>query len=369
MSELNISLKSSIVTGRGRIDRIPGYLGSLCKRVLILKDPAVPQETAQNLSDILSKKGYECVIYSNVSKRGTTRDIDPLVRFMNKSFTQALIAIGGFKTLNIGRFAAAAADSGINSDDILDSSRTYLPPGSLVYIEIPSSVRFPYMFTSLGIITDGRNRSVKIKDLKINPGLIVKDPEVFESLPQKNLDALYFDIVLYSLEALSFRNNNLFTNSLLESALVQLFSPENEFTADDLSEISLSADFVYSLNGPGTVFFLCTVISAVSSIPKSFIAAVLAPHFFEFLMEKTAGFKDTVLSRICPACGAEADDLVMMLRKKIKLKNLPIRLSELGVKKEMIPLIAGIYSEYNLPDGRIQILSEKDLLEILRKAF
>jgi alcohol dehydrogenase class IV len=366
MQELKIDIKSRILCGRGKIDRLPAYIKQGCRRAVLVRDPYIPDSAASGISAMLNKKGIDCVLYTDINKRAASRDAEILSDFIRKGYIQCVIGLGGQRTLNIARLAAASADSGFECDDILDNLKK---PGnriSLDYIEIPSSIRNPIMFTQLSAVSDSRNRGIKIVDTGSFPSLIIKDALIYDSIPESSLSSLLFELIFTAAEALCFRERHLFTDSLLLSSLKKLLSGK-EFSVDELSDIALCIDYAYSLTGPGSGYYLVRVLNSLTGVPASFLSTILLPHFFEYYFSESEDIAKTVLGCCADSAGdgnegdTDGEYFVNDIRKMIKKKNLPIRLTETGIRKEALnsaAVLSGAYPEFvktalNITDEKI----------------
>ncbi|MDX9800666.1 MAG: iron-containing alcohol dehydrogenase [Spirochaetia bacterium] len=349
MQELKIDIKGTILSGRGKIDRLSALMKPGCKRALLVRDPSTPEGIAAGIAVMLNKKGIDCVFYTDIKKRAVSSDAEILSDFIKKGYIQSVIALGGQITLNIARLAVASAESGFECDDILDGLKK---PGNqtlIDYIEIPSSIRNPIMFTQLSAVADSRNRGIKIVDTGRFPSLIIKDASVFDSIPESSLSSIRFDLIFTAAEAICLRTRHFFTDTLLFSSLRKLLS-EKDFSVDELSDIALCSDYAYSLHGPGSGYYLYRVLNSLSGVPSSYLTAILLPHFFEYYFSESPDIASAVVS-CCSGSGnkengenEESESFVNNIRKMIKKKNLPIRLSETGIRKEGINAAASLFA-------------------------
>ena len=290
MAELKINIKSDFLSGKGKIEKFPGFLKKDCRRAVVVRDPNTPDDITSDISTILLKKGIDCVFYNSISSKSTSRDAETLVNFIKKGFVQCVIGFGGTKVVNTARVSAFAAENDLEIDDILDgtaniSGSDLKNKKSIDYVEIPSSIRNPLMFTPFIAITDSRNKGVKIIDIKKQPDVIIKDSSIFDRLSKISIDSINFELFSIMLEVMVSRERHYFLNTLVTAPFVKFFHAldKDELLAmDDYSDIALCSDYAYSIHGPGIIYYIALVLNSMSGVPVSIISTILLPHIIEY---------------------------------------------------------------------------------------
>ena len=341
MAELNINIKNSFLSGWGKIEKFPGFLKKDCRRVVVIRDPNTPDDIASDISSILLKRGVDCVFYNEISSKSGSRDAETLAAFIKKGFVQCVVGFGGQKVVNLARIGAFAAGNGLEIDDILDEtvdiSGIKNNKESIDYLEIPTSIRNPLMFTSLIFVTDSRSRTVKITDIKYQPAFIIKDSSIFEKLAKVSIDSISFELLSTMLEVLVSKDRHYFTNTLVMPPFVKLYNAlDNDETlpVDDYSDIALCSDYAYSIHGPSITYYIALALNSKLGIPVSVISTILLPHIIEYYSEFSPETIKAVINKIYSGQSIDGEDLATIVRKMIKKKNLPIRFSEAGIKKD-----------------------------------
>ena len=374
MAELNINIKSDFLSGRGKIEKLPSFLRKDCRRVVVVRDPNTPEDITSDISSLLLKRGVDCVFYNDISTKSTSKDAETLVEFIKKGFVQCVIGYGGQKVANIARISTFAAENGLNIDDILDETANISAldiKSRINYIEIPSSIRNPLMFTSLIFITDSRSRFVKIIDIKKQPDLIIKDSSIFEKLIKVSVDSISFELLSIMFEVMVSKEKHFFTNTLVTVPFTKLYNAllkEEYLLMDDYSDISLCSDYAYSIHGPGIIYYIALVLNSVFSVPVSNISAILLPHIIEYYSEFSPETVKSVIAKVSNDQN-DVEEFVATIRKMIKKRNLPIRLSETGIKKDKLNNIISLITQYpyiiknncNLEEGKIAYILQNAL--------
>ena len=373
MSEITINNKSRIISGRCKIDKLAGLIRPGCKRAVVVKDPLIPESAASGIASMLLKKGIDCVFYTDIKGRISSKDAEALSDFIKKGFIQCVIGFGGCKIINTARLAVSSAESGRGIDDILDSGYVQINDKTRIeYLEIPSSIRNPLMFTSLAASADSRSREVKIIDTGMAPSVIIRDPSLYESLPRSRKDSIYFELLLNAAEQLLLRERHFFTDSLLSAVFAKLFKSRGELSIDELSDAALCCDYASSISGPGIGYYISLVLNNLTGVPGSFLSAILLPHLLDNYFSSLPDSADEII-RYAGMENSAADfgseDFTAEIRKLIKIKNLPIRLSETGIRKEILQpasLLSSEYPDYVKPG--ISMTAEK-ISALLKSAF
>ena len=377
MAELNIDIKSDFLSGRGKIEKIPAFLKKECRRVVVVRDPNTPDDIASDISSILFRKGVDCVFYNDISSKSASRDAETLVDFIKKGFVQCVIGFGGQTVVNIARVATIAAGNDLNIDDILDETADI--SGSKIrnskkidYIEIPTSIRNPFMFTPFIHVTDSRNRTVKITDIKEQPSLIIKDSSIFDKLAKVSVDSISFELLSLMFELMVSKEKHYFTTTLVTAPFAKLFTTiekDEWLSMDDYSDISLCSDYAYSIHGPGISYYLSLVLNSMFGVPVSVITTILFPHLVEYYSEFSSGPVKSIINRIYNDQSVDTEDFVATIRKMIKKKNLPIRLSETGIKKDKLENIISSINKYPAIVKNSCNLDESKIASILHNAL
>ena len=376
MAELNINIKNSFLSGRGKIEKFPGFLKKDCRRVVVVRDPNTPDDIASDISSILLKRGVDCVFYNDISSKSTSRDAEILVTFIKKGFVQCVVGFGGQKVVNLARIAAFAAGNGLEIDDILDETIDFSgiknSKETIDYMEIPSSIRNPLIFTPFIFVTDSRSRSVKIIDIKYQPSYIIKDSSIFEKLSKISVDSISFELLSTMIEVLISKERHYFTNTLVTPPFVKLYNALNNdetLAMDDYSDIALCSDYAYSIQGPGISYYIALALNSMLGVPVSIISTILLPHFIEHYSEFSPETIKSVIRKIYSDQAIDCEDFAAIVRKMIKKRNLPIRFSETDIKKEKFNNIISSVSQHPVVVKNHCNLEESIISSILHNAL
>ena len=365
-----LDINTKIISGRTKKEAVSSNMRKKSRRILIVADPSADQKLVETISDDLARSGADCVLFNEIPAKPTSRVVENLVEIIIKGYIESIVAVGGVKTLNIAKTAAAAADSGFPVDDILDNQSVSRSDNfNLDYIEMPTSMRNPLMFTPYTAVVDGRNRSVKYIDTGIMPSLVISDPDLCDSMSKIVFDASVFELVLSSLEGLASLKKGYFQDSVYKCALKEIFNTEYGFKSDRASEVALSVSLAQAATGPGAGFFLSCFLNSRSSVPKAVLAVILMPWILEWYFKRYPVLIETVNAVVSSEEDMNSEDFLQYLRKKISMKGIPLRLSEAGVNKDIFPYVLSSVPMLNQFTSLPAEISEEEVSEILKKAY
>ena len=372
-----IDIKTRVISGSGKKESLMSNLERDDKRFLIIADPSVKKELIKGVAENIERTGGESVIFEDIPLKPTSRAAEKIVELINKGFIESVIAIGGIKTLNIAKTATAASVYGIELDDLMDNpviaDFKRKKGRDLNYIEIPSSLRNPLMFTPFSVIVDGRNRTLKYIDNEIRPSLVISDPDFNGSLSSVIYNSITFEIILAFIEGLCSSRKGYLPDTIYKRGLKSLLTDAPAEETGHISDIALSGCFSESVTLPGMGFFLSCLINSRSSSPKAVAATILLPYITEWYFKRSPSLlsaaKDIMQTDHQVNGDFEPEDFIQLIRKKISMKGLPLRLSAVGVSKEIFPYILEEFPRFTSMSALPFDISEEEISEILRKAF
>ena len=365
-----LDINTKIISGRSKKEAVSRNMKRKSRRILLVSDPSADQTLINTVSEDLSSTGADCVVFNEIPSKPTSRVIENIVEIIVKGYIETIVGIGGVKTLNIAKTAAAAAGSSLPVDDILDNQSVPASAASDIdYIEIPTSMRNPLMFTPYSVVIDGRNRSVKYINTGIMPSLVISDPDLCDSMSKIVFDASVFELVLSSLEGLASLKKGYFSDSVYKCALKEILNSDYGFKSDRASEVALSVSLAQAATGPGAGFFLSRFLNSRSSVPKSVLSVILMPWILEWYFKRYPVLIETVNSVVSSEEEMNSEDFLQYLRKKISIKGIPLRLSEAGVNKDIFPYVISSLPVLNQFTSLPAEISEEEVSEILKKAY
>ncbi|MEM3713900.1 MAG: iron-containing alcohol dehydrogenase, partial [Nitrososphaeria archaeon] len=254
-------------------------------------------------------------------------------------------------------------------------------------IVIPTTSGTGSEVTNAAVIYDEEsNTKLEFIDRFITPDLAVLDPNMTRTLPPKVTAFSGIDALTHAIEAFVDVDATPFSDMFAKEAISIIVSHlENAcVNGEDLEERgwmaigATLAGVAFSHSECGIVHGIAHALGAVNRVPHGIANAIILPYGMEYNLEarpekfaelaKVLGVYDKNFSYL--ENGKLAIERIRDFEGSIsKVSSLPLKLEEVGVKKEDFPIIA----EKALQDGTViynpREVTFEGVMEILNKAF
>jgi alcohol dehydrogenase len=376
MKDLIFTAHSKVYCSYGSLKRLKGIVSQYGHRLLIVTEKALANSpTLKKIKDEIRKNDLDLITFAEITSSSTTHSIEKASEIARVSRVQAVLGFGGIRALSAAKAVAAAAGYTGNFYNIMSDTPPILVP--LPYIEIAGTFRNPFMLSSEFIIPDARNGLLQIVSVKnASPTAIIIDPSLFMEISKQYRIATLMDVFLEAIEGYLSICSNFFSDmlflktismivNLLPSILEDHENPDNLLRASEAG-FSTALGLTISSTGIGTA--CAAEINKQFGASRAITATILLPYVLEYSLRACP----EKVSRMGPILGEDisglsvvsaADRIIESLRLSIGIQNLPVRLSELGIKKEN--LISVAEQVYKLP--MIEYLPSKITVEQIYK--
>jgi alcohol dehydrogenase class IV len=381
MQELSLHVPTRIFCAPGAVWRLAETSRKLGNRFLIITEESLADsEPLVKIRDVIERDGGEVMVFTDIPPRGDSRHAEAASELAKVSRLHGIIGFGGLRALGIARMAALAARSDIRVDDILSGTKATEPP--VPYIEIPGTLRSPYMLSDAFYIVDARTRSPQVLyNNGVHPYAAFIDSELSQGLSGKYQVALLLDTLLLSIEGYLSSRNTFFSETSFLKAIavsveaVRMLEAERSREAGELAgEAAFFNAFghVSGMAGVGTA--LSWSIGAFRPVPKAVASTILLPHILEYGLkaapEKVARMGNILGENLKGlSVVAAADRTVETLRASIGSHDFPGRLSELNLRKEDFPEVIRKARDLPFIAEAPNPLSGEDLMQLLNQAW
>jgi alcohol dehydrogenase class IV len=353
MEDLIFNAHSKVYCSYGSLKRLKEVVNSFGHRLLIVTEKALADSLSFNrIKDEIRKNDLDLITFAEITPDSTTHTIEKASEIARVSRIQAVIGFGGIRALSAAKAVAVAASYTGNFYNIMSDSPPELIP--VPYIEISGTFRNPFMLSTEFILPDARNGLLQVVSVKNSaPAAIIIDPALFMDISQQYKLATLMDVFLEAVEGYfstlsNFISDMLFLKTismivkLLPSILEDNENPDNLLRAANAG-FSTALGLTISSTGLGTA--CAAEISKQFGVSRAITATILLPYILEYGLQ---GCPEKV-TRMGPILGEDisglsvisaADRIIESLRLSIGIQNLPVRLSELGIKKENLISVA-----------------------------
>lgn len=272
---------------------------------MLIVDPRLYEsKMVDRVSSLLEDRGIQVLVFDEIPDRATSRQADDALRLARGSRSPLIIAMGGQKTLMTARAVAVTASGSIDIDALLDGAECRSAPVPLV--EIPTSLRHPFMVDDCILLPDGRDRKIRmVRAAGAAPQAVLVDPALSSSLSPKISASCVIDGLLGAVESYVSSKSSFLSDLVLEKAASSLAKSLDALIArpdDPAARVEAwRGSFLAALGGgmsaPGIGTATAFAINARWPVPKASLAAILLPYSLESA-SKSRLEKVAVLARL-----------------------------------------------------------------------
>lgn len=382
MADFIFKLNPNIVIGSYTASRLGQYVHEWGKRFFVILDPILKElKMADKILQPLAEHKVETIVFSELGDGTSTKTVARALTLAKEGHVHGIIAIGGSKALTIGRAVAAYYNE---VHDLYTFAGGALPNTQPIpCICVPTTYRFPYIFTNDLPLTDSRNRQVKFLKVQNNVcKLALVDSNLMLSLTENQKATLSLDILNLAIEAYISQKSNFFGDMFAEKAVEILSfafngSPSLDITTPEevlLAQAGAMASMAVSSSSLGMVSLLSLGINSRYQIKKSLLSAIILP----FALEEAGKFKAAKLERLSKIIGASTADLtgedavkafVDYVRQRIAAANLPTRLKDTKLSIEQLSLAIEDISQTDVMNQLAKSMTADDLFDFIKQAY
>ncbi len=382
MADLSFRIEPRILIGldvMGRVGRIVSEQGG---RALIVTEPVLYEtKVVDRLLTILGESQVESLVFDEIPAQATAEVAESAARLAKGARCTMVIAVGGLKTIAVGRLAALLATDDAYLFDVLDGDRPAAQ--SLPVVVIPTAGRDSFIFTNHLAIVDPRDRSVRmVSSPESHLVAAVLDPSISESMTRSVAATTVLDGFCGCVEAYCSSRANFFSDALLERAMATYFRIMDALIHDDRSfdvaGETVQAGFLASLgsaeSSPGVGTALSYAINARFPVAKAWVSALLTPYVMELFLPARV----ERLAKIADLAGetgegmsvaASASSAVDGIRKRMGLLKVPARLKNLGLQLDRLAPTAENARNLDFVAYAPRPLSIDDVYDLLKQAY
>jgi len=366
MENLIFNAHSKAYCAYGALSQLKNIVKPYGHRLLIVTEKALADSLSfKSIKDEIRKSDLDLITYAEITSKSTTHTIEKASEIARASRIQAVIGFGGMRALSAAKAVAVAASYTGNFYNIISDTPPNLSP--IPYIEIAGTFRNPFMLSPEFIVPDARNGSLKVVSVtNAAPAAIIIDPSLFMEISKQ-----------YRIIRSNFISDMLFlkTISMIVNVLPSIIedpeNPENLLKASKAG-FSTALGLTISYTGLGTA--CAAEINKQFGSSRAIAATILLPYILEYGLRVCP----EKITRMGPILGEDisglsiisaADRIIESLRLSIGIQNLPVRLSELGLKQENLSYIADKVIKLPMINNLPSKVSAEDIYMILKDAL
>ena len=374
---------TKIISGIGSTAEIIKELNDLhAKKVLLITDPGLVQAgIAQQVVEMLKQAAVEVEIFDAVEP-------DPSIQVATKAAEMAknvkanvLIALGGGSAIDTAKSAALLVTNGGYLKDYAGVNKVVKP--ILPLIAVPTTAGTGSEVTIFAVMSDPeKQEKFTISSALIAPAVAVLDPLLTLKLPPSVTAFTGMDALTHAIEAFTSSIAQPPTDALALSAIklvlkhlpVAVGRGDNIKARDGMLQASLLAGIAFNNAFLGLAHAIASPLGGHFHVPHGLANAVMLPYVMEYnLPTAVRRYAEIGCALGLQAVGdtprAVAEKTVAAITQLARDINIPEKLSNIGAKEELLPLVArdalkSIQLKFNVRNA-----SEKEILALLQKAY
>ena len=374
---------TKIISGIGSTAEIIKELNDLhAKKVLLITDPGLVQAgVAQQVVEMLKQAAVEVEIFDAVEP-------DPSIQVATKAAEMAknvkanvLIALGGGSAIDTAKSAALLVTNGGYLKDYAGVNKVIKP--ILPLIAVPTTAGTGSEVTIFAVMSDPeKQEKFTISGALIAPAVAVLDPLLTLKLPPSVTAFTGMDALTHAIEAFTSSIAQPATDALALSAIklilkhlpVAVGRGDNIMARDGMLQASLLAGIAFNNAFLGLAHAIASPLGGHFHVPHGLANAVMLPYVMEYnLPTAVRSYAEIGCALGLQAVGdtprAVAEKTVAAITQLARDINIPEKLSNIGAKEELLPLVArdalkSIQLKFNVRNA-----SEKEILALLQKAY
>ena len=374
---------TKIISGIGSTAEIIKELNDLhAKKVLLITDPGLVQAgVAQQVVEMLKQAAVEVEIFDAVEP-------DPSIQVATKAAEMAknvkanvLIALGGGSAIDTAKSAALLVTNGGYLKDYAGVNKVVKP--ILPLIAVPTTAGTGSEVTIFAVMSDPeKQEKFTISSALIAPAVAVLDPLLTLKLPPSVTAFTGMDALTHAIEAFTSSIAQPATDALALSAIklvlkhlpVAVGRGDNIKARDGMLQASLLAGIAFNNAFLGLAHAIASPLGGHFHVPHGLANAVMLPYVMEYnLPTAVRRYAEIGCALGLQAVGdtprAVAEKTVAAITQLARDINIPEKLSNIGAKEELLPLVArdalkSIQLKFNVRNA-----SEKEISALLQKAY
>ncbi len=380
VAPFDLALPARISFGPGRAGDLPGIVGGLGRRVLVVTGGS-PDRVERLIAGLRSDADAVCVL--SVTGEPTVHDARRAVAAGRYIAAEVVLAVGGGSPIDLAKAAAMLLANGGDPMDYIEvvgRGRTITLP-ALPVVAVPTTAGTGAEVTANAVLTVPEHRvKASLRHAGMIPRHAVVDPELTLACPPHVTAASGMDALTQCLEPYVSNQANPATDGWARSGLQaagRSLLRAHEDGADlaartDMALCSLMGGLALANAKLGAVHGFAGVLGGVTGAAHGALcAALLGPVCRANLARADARLRarlDDVAGWLTGARGATAEDGITWIESTVAALRIPA-LSTLGLAPEQVPEIAAKAARASSMRGNPVDLAPEDLEEVLRAAL
>lgn len=353
------------------------------QKVLIVSDYSLMEaKVTEKVIDVIDKAGITYFVYNHVKPNPTVKNVQDGLTLAEINNVDAIVAVGGGSVIDTAKAISIimtnTEHSGVTSlDGAVETRNKGLP-----LFALPTTAGTAAEVTINYVITDETNmKKMVCVDVHDIPVCAIIDPDLMQSMPQSLASTTGMDALTHAMEGYITKAGWLIPDMFHINAMALIYknlekaaNEKDDIAIEKMAYAQYIAGMGFSNVGLGIVHSMAHSLGAFFDTPHGLANSILLPHVMRFN------------GQVCPdlfrnmgrAFGLNMEGLndyevietiVDSIQELSKSMNIPQRLRDVGIPKEMIPQLASQAINDACTPGNPREVTVDDLITIYNQAY
>lgn len=352
-------------------------------KVFIVTDKALVEAgVTSKVVEILEKSSIDYIIYDEVKPNPTIKNVQNGIEKCKKFGTDVIVAVGGGSAIDTAKAISIVMTNPEFSDIVSLNGVANTKNKGLPLIAMPTTAGTAAEVTINYVITDEDN---EIKMVCIDPHdipiIAIVDSELMETMPKSLAAATGMDALTHAVEGYitkgAWEMSDMFHLKAIELIFKYLPDAVNNKSKEAIEKMGLAqyiAGMGFSNVGLGIVHSMAHQLGAVYDTPHGLANAILLPYVMRYNGALCSDrFADILRVLGISTENMTKNEIIATFINKIKELSASVgitqKLSDVGVRKEDIPMLAKKAMKDPCKPGNPRDPSVEDIIEIFKTAY
>ena len=382
MADFVFRINPNIIIGSYTVSRLGNQVREWGNRFFVIMDPILKElKLAEKILQSLADQKIETIVYYELNDGTSTKAVARALKLAREGHVHGVITVGGMKAMTIGRAVAAYYNEIHDFYTFVGGAQPNTQ--AIPCICVPTTYRFPFIFTSDLPLSDSRNHQIKFLKIQQNVcKLALIDPNLMLTLTDNQKAILSLELLSMTVESYISQKANFFSDMFAEKTMEILSyafngSPSIEITTPEevlLAQAGAMASMSASSSSLGMTTLISIGMNARFQIKKPLIASIILP----FALEDAAKFKAARLEKLAHLIGAATEEqkgedavkaFIDFVRQRIAAANLPTRLKDTKLSVEQLATVIEDVKDTDIMNLLPRSMTADDLFDFVKQAY
>ena len=339
--------------------------------VLIISDPFLYQNgIAQQIGESL--KGKNVHYFSEIEPNPSCETVDKAAEIARKIKADCIIGLGGGSSLDVSKITACLAGETGSIYDYYAGGKRQFTQRKAVLVCIPTTAGTGSEVTNVGVYTDKKTETKMpmVHEFFWADATLI-DPQLTYTLPPAVTASTGMDAFCHAVEAYWNQDSQPITDwvamgamkLILENIKCAYDNPENQEARGNMMLASLTAGIAFSQTRTTGIHALSFPLTSEFGVSHGTACAITLPAFIRLSVQQ----KQEKMEQLAAFLGlVSVEDMADSIETLMRSMNMPVRLSQLGIRQENLEHIAQVGMNAAIIHLTPAHMDQESVLQLLR---